>query len=101
MTIFYNSKQNRFYEKYLNENVNDNVKNCVDSNNLNSYHNLKKIFKNLKLFYEKKIDQIQIKFKNFDFRINVLNKIEIFEQFVIYYNVVIVSLNFNDDQKIR
>ena len=79
------------------------MKNRVDSNNLNSYHNLKKILKDLKLLYKEKnkMSKVKIKFKNFDFRMSVLNKIEIFEQFETRYNVVIVSLNFDDDQKIR
>ena len=64
---------------------------------------LKKILKNLKLLYEKKnkIAKTKIKFKNFNFRIKILNKSEIFEQLVVRFNITIVFLNINSATKIR
>ena len=92
-----------FIKDHLEEDVYDNVKNRVDSNSSNSYHNLEKILRDLKLLYKKKnkIARVEIKFKNVIFRMKVFNKIETFEQFVTRYNVAIALLNFNDDQKIR
>ena len=80
-----------------------NIESRANFKNNNLYCILKKILKNLKLLYEKKnkIAKTKIKFKNFNFRIKILNKSEIFEQLVTRFNIIIVFLNIDDATKIR